>query len=115
MINPEHGCPPLADWPSHGILANTADLLSAMAHPTRLAVLLALTKEPHLSAGALQDLTGAEQTALSHQLRVLREASLVQVQRNGRQMIYALTDAHIAHIVEDAVSHAAETALPAVD
>ncbi|MEC9378551.1 MAG: metalloregulator ArsR/SmtB family transcription factor, partial [Candidatus Latescibacterota bacterium] len=61
-----------------------------------------------LSAGELQDLTRTEQSALSHQLRVLRDAGLVRTTRDGRKVIYHLQDEHVAHIVEDALIHATE-------
>ena len=84
-------------------------LFAAIANPTRLTVLVALQRLGPLSAGQLQDKTAVEQTALSHQLRVLRQAGLVAADRQGRKQIYRLADHHVAHIVEDAVSHATET------
>jgi DNA-binding transcriptional ArsR family regulator len=83
-------------------------LLAAMAHPTRLAVLLGLSRLGPQAAGALGELLGIEQSSMSHQLRVLRDAHLVIATRQGRQMIYALADDHVAHIVEDALTHGAE-------
>jgi ArsR family transcriptional regulator, nickel/cobalt-responsive transcriptional repressor len=90
-----------------GVAAAVA-LLSAMAHPTRLTVLLALGRSGPQSAGDLQRASGVEQSALSHQLRILREARLVVGERQGRQVIYRLHDHHVAHMVEDALSHVAE-------
>lgn len=81
-------------------------LLSAVAHPVRLLALVALRRRGPLSVGELRDITETEQSHLSHQLRVLREARLVRTERQGKQIIYSLFDAHVAHIVEDAVRHA---------
>lgn len=89
-------------------LESAVDLLSAMAHPARLRVLLALCRRGPQSAGALAELCGLEQSAASHQLRVLRDARLVASEREGKRIIYRLADAHVAQIVEDAVAHAAE-------
>lgn len=89
-------------------LDSAVDLLSAMAHPARLCVLLALSRRGPQSAGALAEVCGLEQSAASHQLRVLREARLVSAVRDGKRIIYRLADEHVAQIVEDAVAHAAE-------
>jgi len=86
----------------------TVELLAAVAHPARLTVLLALSRRGPLSAGDLQHLAGLEQSAMSHQLRVLRDARLIRAERQGRQMIYALDDHHVAHIIEDALTHTRE-------
>jgi DNA-binding transcriptional ArsR family regulator len=45
---------------------------------------------------------------VSQHLRVLRSARLVRAERRGREIAYSLADAHVGHIVADAVSHAAE-------
>lgn len=86
----------------------TARLLAVAAHPVRLRVLIALDRRGPLSAGELQAIAGVEQSAMSHQLHKLREARLVDAQRRGRRMIYRLHDAHVAHIVRDALLHVTE-------
>ena len=91
------------------VLERSVAILAAMAHPTRLTVLHALAHYGALPVGRLQEISGTEQTALSHQLRVLRKADLVRATRLGRRILYELKDHHDAHIVEDAVSHARET------
>jgi len=92
------------------VLERSVAILSAMAHPTRLLVLHALAQYGALPVGELQEISRTEQTALSHQLRVLREADLVRATRSGRRILYDLKDHHVAHIVEDSISHARETA-----
>jgi DNA-binding transcriptional ArsR family regulator len=52
------------------------------------------------------DRLGAPQPLVSQHLRVLRGAGVVRGDRRGRQIVYALTDDQIGHIVADAVSHA---------
>lgn len=94
--------------PEEAEVQATVHLLTAVAHPARLTVLLALSRRGPLSAGDLQHLAGLEQSAMSHQLRVLREARLIRAERQGRQMIYALDDHHVAHIIEDALTHIRE-------
>ena len=92
------------------VLDRSVAILGAMAHPTRLMVLHALAENGPLPVGQLQQIAGTEQTALSHQLRVLRKADLVRATRSGRRILYDLKDHHVAHIVEDSISHARETA-----
>jgi DNA-binding transcriptional ArsR family regulator len=87
------------------LFERTAALLQVVANPTRLAVLWALDQAGTLSAGDLQERVGIEASALSHHLRQLREARLVQVERSGRQRLYRLDDPHVAHIVRDALDH----------
>lgn len=85
-------------------------LFGAMAHAGRLRTLLALCRLGPLSVSALMEHTALEQTALSHQLRILRDGNLVTTQRQGKAIIYALADRHIAHLIEDAIAHAGELA-----
>jgi len=97
-----------AHLPPEGALQSTVGLLSAVANPTRLLVLLALNRLGPRTVGQLQTLSGIEQSALSHHLRVLRDARLVRSERRGRHVVYRLHDHHVAHIVEDAISHVIE-------
>lgn len=94
--------------PTKPDIAETASLFAALAHPGRLGVVLALHEAGSLSVSELMDRVGLEQSAMSHQLRVLREARLVQTERNGKQVLYRLHDHHVAHIVVDALSHVRE-------
>lgn len=96
------------DLPPEHIVSAAVALFSAIAHPVRLLVLLTLHRRGPTSAGDLQALAGVEQTAMSHQLRILREAHLVRTERHGRRVIYDLVDHHIAHIVGDGLAHATE-------
>ena len=54
-----------------------------------------------------------EQSAVSHQLRVLREYGLVVAERRGRQRLYALHDEHVASLLDEAVGHVAHLGRPA--
>lgn len=89
-------------------LERAVDLLSCMAHPVRLAVLLRLHREGPANVSALMEELAVEQRALSHHLRHLRTARLVVGERAGRSVIYRLHDDHVGCIVEDAVRHVNE-------
>ena len=71
-----------------------------------MALLLQLT-EGELCVHELVDALGVPQPLVSQHLRVLRAADLVVGHRRGREVGYALRDDHVAHIVRDAVQHAA--------
>ncbi len=92
-------------WPADITFVHTAALFSALANEGRLRVLVALQQQGPLSVGALVPLSGLEQTALSHQLRVLRTAHLVTCERQGKQVVYALADEHVGSILDDALAH----------
>ena len=94
--------------PSVEALSATVELFSALANPLRLELLVALSRRGELAAGELQQIVGAEQSAVSHQLASLRRQRLAQSRRDGRRVIYSLADEHVAHIVEDAIKHANE-------
>ena len=89
-------------------LERAVDLLSCMAHPVRLAVLVRLHKEGPASVGTLIDALDVEQSALSHHLRHLRGARLVVGERDGRRVVYRLHDDHIGCILDDTLDHADE-------
>ena len=61
---------------SRELLTRTAEILSPLGHPKRLEILILLDRDP-LSAGALAKHLDLEQSAMSHQLRLLRDAHLV--------------------------------------
>jgi DNA-binding transcriptional ArsR family regulator len=84
------------------------ELLKALAAPLLIRIVTELSAGPSC-VHELVDTLGAPQPLVSQHLRVLRGAGVVRGSRRGREIAYALTDHHIAHIVADAVSHAGET------
>src|SRR3977135_2826631 len=67
-----------------------ADAMFALSAPSRLQILGCLLDGP-LAVGEITALLGMEHSAASHQLRVLREADLVRVERAGKRRVYALS------------------------
>ena len=84
-------------------------LFKALGSPLRLAVVTALDEAGALCVHELVSRLAVPQPLVSQHLRVLRGAGVVRGSRRGREIAYALTDEHIAHIVADAVSHASES------
>jgi DNA-binding transcriptional ArsR family regulator len=82
-----------------------AATLQALATPSRLRILARLRQGP-ASVTELAAAVEMEQSAVSHQLRILRHLGLVSGQRSGRTVIYALYDSHVAMLLDEAVYHA---------
>lgn len=76
-----------------------ADLLKAMAHPTRLRVLRLLAGRPWCVCDMSSRL-GLEQPNLSQHLAILRRAGLVRGRREGLRMVYRLADPGVADLLE---------------
>ncbi|MGW4910303.1 ArsR/SmtB family transcription factor [Streptomyces sp. NPDC004270] len=83
---------------------DVAATLQALATPSRLHILARLQEGP-CAATELADAVGMEQSACSHQLRLLRNLGLVTTERQGRSVIYALYDNHVAELLDQALYH----------
>lgn len=89
------------------LVERAAGLFAALANPVRVQVVQRLAQGPASSAELLQ-LTEISQPLLSHHLKSLREAHLVEGVRHGRSTDYRCVDTHVAHIVLDAIHHMKE-------
>jgi DNA-binding transcriptional ArsR family regulator len=104
-----HGAKPPADSAPRTRLdaasaARVATTLQALATPSRLLILARLREGP-LPATELAAEVGMEQSACSHQLRLLRNLGLVTGTRQGRSVVYALYDNHVAELLDQALYH----------
>jgi DNA-binding transcriptional ArsR family regulator len=102
-----HAPHPTAERAQAATLDRVSELLRALANPHRLAILLELGEGPRC-VHELVDSLGISQPLVSQHLRVLKATDLVQGRRRGREVVYALADEHISHIVGDAIAHAGE-------
>ncbi|MFC8520362.1 ArsR/SmtB family transcription factor [Streptomyces sp. NPDC057257] len=84
--------------------SSVAATLQALATPSRLLILTALRQCPY-PVGELAAAVGMEQSAVSHQLRLLRALGLVTGRRDGRRIVYSLYDDHVAQLLDQAVHH----------
>ncbi|MEU6775712.1 metalloregulator ArsR/SmtB family transcription factor [Streptomyces sp. NPDC046759] len=84
--------------------AKVATTLQALATPSRLLILARLREGP-LPATELAAEVGMEQSACSHQLRLLRNLDLVVGTRKGRSVVYSLYDNHVAELLDQALHH----------
>jgi len=90
------------------IKSDTADRLalifSALADPTRLRMISALS-DHELCVCDLAVVLGMTQSAVSHQLRLLRNLNLVRYRKEGRVVYYELDDEHIRELYERGLEH----------
>ena len=84
-----------------------ADTFKALGDPTRVRILDALARE-ELCVCDLAALVGLSESAVSHQLRLLRSLRLVRTRRAGRQVFYALDDLHIVSLFQQGLRHVQE-------
>ncbi len=81
-----------------------ATTLQALATPSRLLILTELRQGPR-AVSELAEAVGMEQSAVSHQLRLLRNLDLVVGTRSGRSIVYTLFDDHVAQLLDQAIYH----------
>lgn len=106
-------------------LAKMADTLSIASDQTRLSIMVCLlgddfkfqghrcaVKEElplvERSVSEIVAFTGASQSLVSHQLKILKDAKLVQARRDGRQIFYSLSDEHVQELIEVVLEHVSE-------
>ncbi len=95
------------ELPRDELLKELAGLFSIFADSTRVKLLYALWKS-EMCVCALTELLGVSQSAVSHQLRTLRESNLVKTRREGKLVYYALADEHVRMIIEMGFEHLTE-------
>lgn len=90
-------------------IVELAEMFRLMSDPTRLRIILACLTEPVAVTEMAQGL-GLSASLVSHHLRLLRAARLLQADRQGRQVFYVVGDDHIRSMLTDMVDHVAEEA-----
>ena len=89
------------------ILYDLADLFKVFSDITRIKILFALM-DKDLCVADIAETIGASQSAVSHQLRILKQARLVKFQREGKNVIYALSDDHVHTMLDQGMTHICE-------
>ena len=93
--------------PNEEKIQNLADFYKVFADVTRVKILCVLFQS-ELCVCDLAEVLGMTQSAVSHQLRVLKQAKLVKNRRDGKIVYYSLADAHIQSILNQGMEHIAE-------
>ncbi len=95
------------DMPDEEMLYDLADLFKVFSDTTRIKILYALMGG-ELCVADIAESVGASQSAVSHQLRILKQARLVKFQRDGKSIIYALSDDHVYTMLAQGMTHICE-------
>lgn len=96
-----------AEPPADEVLYKLADLYKVFGDPTRIRILYALSSG-ELCVCDIAEVLGMTQSAISHQLRVLKQTALVKFRREGKTVYYSLADGHIATILAQGLDHVQE-------
>ena len=94
-------------YPDRINLNKLSEFFKAFSDPTRLKIIHALSQE-EMCVCCLAECVGMSQSAVSHQLRYLKGINIVKCRRDGKSIIYSLTDAHIVHIYGEGAIHIME-------
>ncbi len=81
-----------------------AGIMFALSAPSRVQILGCLLDGP-LPVGEITAILGMEQSAVSHQLRILREHTLVKADRDGKRRVYGLYDEAVSELLAAALHH----------
>lgn len=93
--------------PSEDVLYDLAELFKVFGDSTRMRILSALLHS-ELCVCDLANLLNMTKSAVSHQLRILRQTKLVRFRRSGKEVYYSLADGHITEILDMGLEHLAE-------
>ena len=95
----------LASMPSEEVVVEMADIFRMLGEPSRLRIVLALTKGESC-VYHLVEACGGTQSGVSHQLRVLKDNKIVKSRRAGQSVFYSIADEHIYKMLAIGMEHA---------
>ena len=95
------------DMPQDETLYDLAELFKVFGDSTRIKILYALF-EAELCVCDIAQLFSVSQTAVSHQLRVLKNNKLVKFRKEGKNVFYSLADDHVRRIIDQGIEHVEE-------
>lgn len=93
--------------PEKEILDQIAELFKGFADPTRVHILSLLARQ-ELCVTDIADAVELSQSAISHQLRMLKQMHLIKYRREGKNLLYSLADDHVKTILEMGLEHVME-------
>ena len=93
--------------PEEELLYDLGDFFKILGDSTRIKILSALFQS-EMCVCDIAALLGMTQSAISHQLRVLKQGRLVKHRKEGKVVYYSLDDDHIKHIVDQGLTHISE-------
>ena len=93
--------------PKDELIYDLAEFFKVFADSTRMKIIYALM-EKELCVCDIATIVGTTQSAISHQLRVLKQSKLVKFRKEGKEVFYSLDDDHIVEIVKKGREHIEE-------
>lgn len=97
----------MQDIPNKETLEQIADLFKGFADSTRVHI-LSLLVERELCVTEIADAVQLSQSAISHQLRILKQMHLIRFRREGKNLLYSLADDHVKTILQMGLEHVLE-------
>ncbi|WP_363315554.1 ArsR/SmtB family transcription factor [uncultured Flavonifractor sp.] len=95
------------NMPDEEVLYGLAELFKIFGDSTRIKILYVLF-EAEMCVCDIAQLLGMTQSAISHQLRALKQCRLVKARRDGKTVFYSLADGHVRTILDQGMGHVAE-------
>ena len=92
------------NMPTNECIENLSNEFKAISEPSRLKILLAL-REGEMCVYHIVEAVGGNQSAVSHQLRILRDNRIIKARRDGQNILYSLADAQVIAVLELALAH----------
>ncbi|MBO5778839.1 MAG: helix-turn-helix transcriptional regulator [Clostridia bacterium] len=96
-----------AHMPDEDTLFELAEFYKVFGDSTRIRILTVLRRH-EMCVCDLATILTMNQSAISHQLRILKQARLISARREGKQVFYSLTDDHVHQLLDTAIRHIAE-------
>ena len=93
--------------PDETTIYNLADFFKIFGDSTRMNILFAIDGEP-MCVCDIAELLGMTKSAVSHQLKILRQSALITYRKSGKNVFYTLADDHVRDIIEMALEHIRE-------
>lgn len=90
------------------ILFDTAELFKVFGDSTRIRILNLLLEKDELNVTEISEQLNMNQSAISHQLRILKDAKLIKSRRIGKMILYSLDDKHVNDILRQGINHTKE-------
>ena len=96
-----------ASMPDENTVYELADFFKIFGDSTRMSILFAIDGEP-MCVCDIAELLGMTKSAVSHQLKILRQSDLIKYRKSGKNVFYTLADDHVRDIIEKAFEHIKE-------
>lgn len=92
------------NMPEEEAIARVSAVFKAISEPSRLKILFAL-RQGEMCVFHIVQAVGGTQSAVSHQLRILRDNRVIKSRRDGQNIVYSLADEHVVAVLELACTH----------